>query len=511
MQESRCRGHLIGSLPNAKSAHRPFPAGNSSRRIHIDPLFDSVYNMADLDSDAKSVWGGSSMPNNNHEIKCPHCGKVFQVDESGYAAIVQQVRDHEFQKSVDMQKAHYEAELRSAINAAASEKKAAVAEIAAEKRALEAIIKASEDANKAERENAAIAAEAEKAQAVLAAKAEIQQADAARIAELERSLSTAEADRKLAVSEAERIAREQLAASAAELTELRHQLEQKDAAHQMELQAVQSEHEILIRQKDEEIAFHKDLKIRQSTKMVGETLEQHCEISFNQVRAMGFPRAYFEKDNDASDGSKGDYIFRDYDEEGLEYISIMFEMKNEMDDTAVKHKNEDFFKKLDKDRTAKNCEYAVLVSMLEADSDLYNAGIVDVSYRYPKMYVIRPQFFIPLITLLRNAARNSLSYRHELEQVRNQNLDVQAFSDALTDFKDRFGKNYDLASRKFQEAIDSIDKSIKQLEKTKQALLSSENNLRLANNKAEELTIKRLVKNNPTMRQRFEESGVEIK
>lgn len=239
--------------------------------------------------------------------------------------------------------------------------------------------------------------------------------------------------------------------------------------------------------------------------MIGESLEQHCEISFNRVRATGFQNAYFEKDNDARSGSKGDYIFRDYDDAGLEYISIMFEMKNEMDETATKHKNADFLKELDKDRREKKCEYAVLVSMLEPDSELYNEGIVDVSYKFPKMYVIRPQFFIPMITLLRNAAKNSLQYQRELELTRQQNIDISHFEDDLRDFKERFGRNYRLASEKFRKAIDEIDKTIDHLQKTKEALLSSENNLRLANDKAEALTVKKLTAKNPTMRQRFEE------
>jgi len=252
------------------------------------------------------------------------------------------------------------------------------------------------------------------------------------------------------------------------------------------------------------------MKTKLSTKMVGETLEQHCEIEFNRLRTTAFPLAYFEKDNDASGGSKGDYIFRDYDESGTEYISIMFEMKNEMDETATKHKNEDFLRKLDKDRADKKCEYAVLVSLLESDSEYYNAGIVDMSYRYPKMYVIRPQFFIPLISLLRNAAQSSLGYRQELALLRQQSLDVENFSAQLSDFKQRFAKNYELASRRFGEAIEEIDKTIAHLEKTKKALLSSEDNLRLANNKAEDLTIKKLVKNNPTMAERFVDAGIKI-
>ena len=427
-----------------------------------------------------------------YEIKCPHCGEVFQVDESGYAAILQQVRDDEFSKAVAAQQARFDSELKMAQDAASAEVKAAIASVEADKK------------------SAIATAEADKKAAVAQAKAEAAAVSSKEIADLKAKLSAAEAGKQLAVSETERKSGEMVAVKDAEIARLNAALQQAESSHALELQSLKREQEIIIRQKDEEIAFHKDLKLRQSTKMVGETLEQHCEVSFNQVRSIGFPRAYFEKDNDASGGSKGDYIFRDYDETGLEYISIMFEMKNEMDETATKHRNEDFFKKLDKDRTDKGCEYAVLVSTLEGESEYYNTGIVDVSHAFPKMYVIRPQFFIPMITLLRNAAMNSLGYQHELERVRNQNLDVQAFSDALSDFKDKFGKNYELASRRFREAIDEIDKTIAHLEKTKKALLSSEDNLRLANNKASDLTIKRLVKKNPTMAQRFEEAGVEI-
>ena len=427
-----------------------------------------------------------------YEIKCPHCGEVFQVDESGYAAILQQVRDDEFSKAVAAQQARFDSELKMAQDAASAEVKAAIASVEADKK------------------SAIATAEADKKAAVAQAKAEAAAVSSKEIADLKAKLSAAEAGKQLAVSETERKSGEMVAVKDAEIARLNAALQQAESSHALELQSLKREQEIIIRQKDEEIAFHKDLKLRQSTKMVGETLEQHCEVSFNQVRSIGFPRAYFEKDNDASGGSKGDYIFRDYDETGLEYISIMFEMKNEMDETATKHRNEDFFKKLDKDRTDKGCEYAVLVSTLEGESEYYNTGIVDVSHAFPKMYVIRPQFFIPMITLLRNAAMNSLGYQHELERVRNQNLDVHAFSDALSDFKDKFGKNYELASRRFREAIDEIDKTIAHLEKTKKALLSSEDNLRLANNKASDLTIKRLVKKNPTMAQRFEEAGVEI-
>ena len=260
-----------------------------------------------------------------------------------------------------------------------------------------------------------------------------------------------------------------------------------------------------LKRKDDEIAYYKDFKARQSTKMVGESLEQHCEAEFNKLRATAFKNAYFEKDNDAKSGSKGDFIYREFDDNGTEFISIMFEMKNEMDTTATKHKNEDFFKELDKDRREKNCEYAVLVSLLEADNEYYNAGIADVSYKFPKMYTVRPQFFIPIITVLRNAALNSLQYRAELELIRNQNIDITHFEEDINDFKDKFSRNFRLASDKFKKAIEEIDKTIDHLQKTKDALLSSENNLRLANNKAEELTIKKLTKNNPTMTQKFSE------
>ena len=270
--------------------------------------------------------------------------------------------------------------------------------------------------------------------------------------------------------------------------------------------SLSEKYEAEIKSKDELIAYYKDFKAKQSTKMVGESLEQHCEIEFNQLRATGFPRAYFEKDNDARTGSKGDYIFRDYGEDGTEFISIMFEMKNESDATASKKKNEDFFKELDKDRNEKGCEYAVLVSLLESDNELYNAGIVDVSHRYPKMYVVRPQFFIPIITLLRNAAQNSLAYRAELARVQEQNIDITTFESDLETFKQGFARNYELASKKFKTAIDEIDKTIDHLQKTKDALLGSENNLRLANNKAEDLSIKKLTKGNPTMAAKFQEA-----
>jgi hypothetical protein len=312
-------------------------------------------------------------------------------------------------------------------------------------------------------------------------------------------------DKKLAVTEALQVKEQELAKKAAEIADLNGKLTNKDLELELKEKSLNEKYETELKAKDEQIAFYKDFKARQSTKMIGESLEQHCMNQFNQLRMTAFPNAYFEKDNDARTGSKGDFIFREADPEGVEFISIMFEMKNEMDTTASKHKNEDFFKELDKDRNEKHCEYAVLVSLLESDNDYYNNGIVDVSYKYPKMYVIRPQFFIPMITLLRNAALNSLQYQRELQVVRNQQLDLVNFESNMQDFKDAFGKNYRIASEKFQTAIEEIDKTIDHLDKVKKALMSSENNLRLANNKAEDLSIKKLTKNAPSVRQMFDE------
>ena len=341
----------------------------------------------------------------------------------------------------------------------------------------------------------------------------------AQIASLKAQLDAGATQRDLAVTQAVTEARTTFEEERAKLArdldaarfELSHEQEvraaekqQIETAHALEIEQARKSAQDLIRYKDEEIERLRDMKARLSTKMVGETLEQHCETQFNQLRATAFPHAYFEKDNDASDGTKGDFIFRECDEAGNEIVSIMFEMKNENDTTATKHKNEDFFKKLDSDRKKKGCEYAVLVTLLEPESELYNTGIVDVSYRYEKMYVIRPQFFIPMITLLRNAAMNALAYKQELELVRQQNIDVTEFEEKLLGFQEGFNRNYDLASRKFQTAIDEIDKTILHLQKTKDALVSSENNLRLANNKAQDLTIKRLTRNNPTMKAAFE-------
>ncbi len=386
------------------------------------------------------------------EIKCPKCGEVFQVDESGYAAIVKQVRDKEFEKEVQERENAHKSDKDSAIKLAVTK------------------------------------AEADKDRQIAEKDLEI-----ARLkGELELNRKSTDLAVKNAVQEKE-----------TKILELENKIVLKDSEFELKEKSAIEKHAQELKLKEEEIAYYKDFKTRQSTKMVGESLEQHCEIEFNKLRATAFPNAYFEKDNDAKTGSKGDFIFRESSEEGTEFISIMFEMKNEMDTTATKHKNEDFLKELDKDRREKNCEYAVLVSMLEAENEFYNTGIVDVSYKYPKMYVVRPQFFIPIITLLRNAALNSLTYKRELEVMRNQNIDITHFEEDINDFKDKFARNFRLASEKFQKAIDEIDKTIDHLQKTKDALISSENNLRLANNKAEDLTIKRLTKGNPTMAEKF--------
>lgn len=378
-----------------------------------------------------------------NEIKCPKCGEVFQIDETSFAAIVKQVRDEEFEK-----------EIRARENSLEKEKKLAVSDAISDK----------------DRE----------------------------IIELNAKLKAMQIEKDMAVKTA-------VAEKDIEIKNLEGQLENAETKAKLEQETIKKDFTNQLSAKDSEIAFYKDFKARQSTKMIGESLEQHCEISFNQLRATGFKNAYFEKDNDARTGSKGDYIYRECDETGTEFISIMFEMKNEADETATKHKNEDFFKELDKDRNEKNCEYAVLVSLLESDSDLYNNGIVDVSHRYPKMYVIRPQFFIPMITLLRNAALNTVATRQELAIIKNQNIDITNFEENIETFKKGFARNYNLASEQFAKAIEEIDKSIDHLEKIKKQLTSSENNLRLANNKAEDLTIKKLTKNSPTMAALFEE------
>ena len=489
-----------------------------------------------------------------NEIKCPQCGTVFQVDETGYAKIVSQIRDSEFARELEQRErslveqreqavrlavaqersraqesaassaariAELEALLESAKRegvagiealkrdqearerAARAEHARVLADAAAERDAriakLEARLKASEH----ERENEARLAQAERGRAL----AEAAASKDARIAELEQQAaaqtSAFEAEKQLAVAEARAALERERDALAAQVDLVRAEGERAAGALREEMATKLRAKDELISYKDEEIARYKDMKARLSTKMVGESLEQHCEAEFNKLRATAFPRAYFEKDNDVVDGTKGDYVFRECDEDGTEVVSIMFEMKNENDETATKHRNEDFLKKLDADRRKKGCEYAVLVTLLEPESELYNEGIVDMGYRYEKMYVVRPQFFIPIISILRNAALSAMTYKAELARARSQNVDVTRFEEQMEDFKAKFGRNYELASRRFQQAIDEIDKTIDHLQKTKDALLGSERNLRLANDKAQDLTIKRLTRNNPTMKAAF--------
>lgn len=422
-----------------------------------------------------------------NEIKCPHCGQVFQVDETGFADIVKQVRNHEFEKELREREALLRQEKESAVQLAQANTKSALQKDTAKKDAEIATLRAKLEA-----------AETAKALAITEAVAAAEKERDA----LSSQLSEKALELKLAVTEAVHVVEQERDA-------LANELKAKDTERQLLEANLNEKHLAELKNRDDMIAYYKDMKAKLSTKMIGETLEQHCETQFNQIRATAFPTAYFEKDNDARTGSKGDYIYREADEDGNEIISIMFEMKNEQDGTATKKKNEDFFKELDKDRREKQCEYAVLVTLLEPESELYNSGIVDVSHRYLKMYVIRPQFFIPMITVLRNAAMNSLQYKSELALIRNQNIDISNFEEKIETFKTGFARNYDLASRKFKAAVDEIDKTIKGLEKIKENLLSSENNLRLANNKAEDLTIKRLTHGNPTMTAKFSELKVE--
>ena len=468
--------------------------------------------------------GGGEM----QEIKCPKCGEVFVVDESGYANIVKQVRDKEFakelkkreeelkdaqQKDLDLVRLEQKNQLDKALSAKDSElsekdKKIQELEACIKNNDISRNLAVSEAVNAKEKEISQKNDEINALKADYIAKNMEQDKE---IAKLQAQLANGENEKKMAVSEARQLKDKELAEKNTEIIRLKDQLSNKDTEKQLGEESLKREYEAKLKhkdeqlkEKDEQIDYYKDFKARQSTKMVGESLEQHCLTQFNSLRMTAFPTAYFEKDNDAKSGSKGDFIFRE-SVEGTEFISIMFEMKNEMDETATKHKNEDFFKELDKDRREKKCEYAVLVSLLEMDNELYNNGIVDVSYRYEKMYVIRPQFFIPMITLLRNAALNSLKYRQELEAAKNQQLDIANFEENMNAFKQGFGRNYEIASKKFKTAIDEIDKTITHLQKTKDALLSSENQLRLANNKAEDLSIKKLTKNAPSVRKMFEE------
>ena len=396
-----------------------------------------------------------------NQIKCPKCGEVFQIDESAYMAIVNQIRDKEFNKRILEKEEQYKVDKENALK---------TTKLEIEKNYEKEL--SSKDI-------------------------EIQQ--------LKSQIATNKTEMELAVNKAVLDKDKEIADKAQEIISLKGQLKNDEKDYQLREKNIKENYEGQLKLKDEQIAQYKDFKARQSVKLLGETLEQHCEVEFNKLRALGFQNAYFEKDNDIHTGSKGDYIFREFDDDKSEIISIMFEMKNEADTTATKKKNEDFLKELDKDRREKNCEYAVLVSMLETDNDYYNSGIVDVSYKYPKMYVIRPQFFIPLITLLKNAATKSLDYKKALIIERSQNIDITNFERDMNDFKDKFSRNYRLASEKFFTAIEEIDKTIAHLQKTKEALLGSENNLRLANDKAEALSIKKLTKNNPTMLAKFNE------
>jgi hypothetical protein len=458
-----------------------------------------------------------------NEIICPHCHKAFKIDEAGYADILKQVRDSAFEQQLHERLELAEKDKRSAVELAraqlSSELQKAAAAKDAEIQALQAQVAGANQAQQlavtqalssAEKERDALAHQLEQAKrdhqaaAALAQAqrmADLQQAAAASAAEtqaLRAQLEAATKDQQLAVTQA-------LSAVEKQRDEFKNRFEQAQLEKRLAEQSLKDRYETQIKDRDEAIERLKDLKAKLSTKMVGETLEHHCETEFNRLRATAFPRAYFEKDNDASSGSKGDFIFKDADDAGTEIVSIMFEMKNESDTTATKKKNEDFFKEHYKDLTEKGCEYAVLVSLLEPESELYNTGIVDVSHRYPKMYVVRPQFFIPIITLLRNAALNSLKYKTELALVKSQNIDITNFENQLEGFKEAFGKNYDLASRRFQTAIDEIDKSIDHLQKTKDALLGADRNLRLANDKAQDVTIKKLTRGNPTMAAKFAE------
>ena len=448
------------------------------------------------------------------EIRCPKCNEVFQVDDSGYSQIVQQVRDKEFEKEAarraeELEKAknselkilemEYEKKLESALSEKSddiTDKEKRITELEARLESMESE-KQLAVANAVSEREKRFNEESSKAQKAISDKESL-------IKQLELQLQQAQSLQQAALDKAKSENALALEKKHNEINELNSQLKNKDSEAALKCKTIEEKYAIELKNKDELIEQYKDFKARLSTKMVGETLEQHCLTQFNSLRMSAFPNAYFEKDNDARSGSKGDFIFRESSEDGIEFISIMFEMKNEMDTTATKHKNEDFFKELDKDRNEKGCEYAVLVSMLEADNEFYNAGIVDVSYKYPKMYVIRPQFFIPLISLLRNAARNSLEYKRELAMAKAQQVDLTNFEKNITEFKTAFSRNYQLASDKFKIAIDEIDKTITHLQKTKDALLSSENNLRLANKKAEEqLTIKKLTKNAPSIKEEF--------
>lgn len=431
------------------------------------------------------------------EIKCPKCGEIIKLDKSSYDALLNNIEKEEIEKRVKEQEKQiedkYKAQYELAVNKEKNNQDTKIAELNHEIELLEQKLESS-DKDSALKVNDAVAKEKEK----------INDKDK-EIAKLKSELAEAETKKELAVTKAIQEEKEKTAEKEKEVVKLQSEVNQVKQEKELSEQQIKEKYESKLKDKDEQIEYYRDLKTKMSTKLVGETLEQHCLIQFNQIRMAAYPNAYFEKDNDASGGSKGDFIFKENDEEGNEIISIMFEMKNENDTTATKHKNEDFFKELDKDRNEKKCEYAVLVSMLEADNELYNSGIVDVSYRYPKMYVVRPQCFLAIISLLRNAALNATEYKKELALIKAQNIDVTNFEDKLLDFQEKFGYNYRLASDKFNKAIEEIDKTIDHLIKVKEGLLGADRNLRLANDKLQDLSIKKLTYGNPTMKAKFDE------
>ena len=407
-----------------------------------------------------------------NELKCPKCGTIFKISENDYNSILEQVRNDEFEKELKRREEEFQKEKENSIKLAEAKVKEEL----------------SKQLN-------------EKESQIGKKEIEISEKEM-KIVELTKQMEIVDSNKKFEIQKAVNEKEKQIDSLSNKIELTKNEFELKIKEHELKEQSLKEQYESKLKDKDEQIAYYKDFKAKQSTKMIGESLEQHCNLEFNRLRPL-FKNASFEKDNDIKSGSKGDFIYRDYDDDGNEIVSIMFEMKNEADETATKHKNEDFLKELDKDRRQKNCEYAVLVSLLEIDNDYYNDGIIDVSHIYEKMYVIRPQFFIPLITLIRNLASKSLEYRKELENIKNQNIDITNFEEKMNAFKDSFGRNYRLASEKFQKAIEEIDKTIVHLQKTKEALLSSEKNLTIANNKADELSIKRLTANNPTMRKKF--------
>ncbi len=454
-------------------------------------------------TEQKSTFTGT-----DHKIVCPTCGTRFNIDETAYAAIVQQIRDDVLESEITrrMEDIRSRMKAENELAMAESERAHSNSENELKKRITELENKLG--MSESERKLAVTTAVQEVEKRIN--EMEIERANREReyskaVDSLRHQIASGEQAKTLAVQTAVAEKDKELATQQNEIVQLKAEINQAAQNTELKLKNMKDSYDIQLKDKDEVISFYKDLKARMSTKMIGETLEQHCELTFEQARALGFPKAYFAKDNDASQGSKGDYIFRDFTDDGQEYISIMFEMKNEADQTATKHKNEDFFSKLDKDRQAKGCEYAVLVSLLEPDSEIYNAGIVDVSHKYPKMYVVRPQCFLPMITLLRNAAMHSAEYKRELSLVKKQNIDITHFEDDINEFKEKFGNNYRLASEKFAKAIEEIDKTIEHLQKVKDSLQGSERNLRLANDKAQDLSIKKLTRNNPTMAQKFNE------